>query len=428
MKSLQDLPVPWLYISEGDTMYASHFIIPQLEGTEMPIITHDVTTASKMLGDHFSPAGNSPMHVKHMVQKGLDWVDCLCTKPVSQGDAWLSSFLQLFPGILWGLVTVCMPPKQPDGCIQCFYAKALPFLGVNCKIKKEWRTLPDMYQGLALPNLPLVALADKISFLLGNWDFYGQAHSNSLVMAYDNFLIEVGLYGSPLQWSYKDFGHLSTESTWFQNLWQLVQLFKVDLSFRDEDLMHRVQENDRALMSEFFCLGYRGRDLAALNIVRLFCNLLHLSDISKCDDSILDKFGISDSAESLVLHAFLQEQPSPFDFHLWKEAIGCLCSGTTILLSTLGRHIHLPHLPVLWFTTTYCAHLYHVCENIYDIYKKRRGLGTRHKTKYDRISTEGGPHPGTHFASVTIMCSDICAVMHLCMPLQTPSMVDQRFK
>jgi hypothetical protein len=63
-------------------------------------------------------------------------------------------------------------------------------------------------------------------------------------MAYNNFLIEVGLYGSPLQWSYEDFGHLLTESTWFWNLWQLVQLFKVDLSFRDEDRMHGVQEND----------------------------------------------------------------------------------------------------------------------------------------------------------------------------------------
>jgi hypothetical protein len=92
-----------------------------------------------------------------------------------------------------------MPPKQLDRRIQRFYAKALPFLGVNCKIKKELRTLPEMYQGLALLNLLLVALSDKISFLLGNWGFYGRAHSSALAMAYDNFLIEVGHYGSPLQ-------------------------------------------------------------------------------------------------------------------------------------------------------------------------------------------------------------------------------------
>jgi hypothetical protein len=51
--------------------------------------------------------------------------------------------------------------------IQKVYKKALPFLGVNCKIKQEWRTLPEMYQGLVLPNFPLVALAKKVSFLLG---------------------------------------------------------------------------------------------------------------------------------------------------------------------------------------------------------------------------------------------------------------------
>jgi hypothetical protein len=85
--------------------------------------------------------------------------------------------------------------------IQRVYEKALPFLGVNCKIKREWRTLPEMYQGLGMPNTPLIALSKKISFLLGNWEFPEQAHSNALSMAYDNLLIKVGLYGSPLHWN-----------------------------------------------------------------------------------------------------------------------------------------------------------------------------------------------------------------------------------
>jgi hypothetical protein len=53
-------------------------------------------------------------------------------------------------------------------------------------------------------------------------------------------------------------------------------------------------------MSEFFCLVYWGRDLGALNIVRLFCNHLHLSDISKCDGSTIDEFDISNSTETTV--------------------------------------------------------------------------------------------------------------------------------
>jgi hypothetical protein len=205
-----------------------------------------------MVGVHFSLAGNSSTHMEHMVQKGLDWVDCLCSKkPVLRRDAWLSFYLQLFPGISWGLVTVCMHPKQLDKSFQRVYKKALPFLGVNCKMKKEWRTLPEMYQGLSLPNFSLEALARKVSFLLENWGFRGQAHSNALAMAYENFLLKVRLYGSPLAWSYVDYGHLATEAAWFKNLWHLVYTFKAELTFHEEDLLYGVWENDRTLMSEF---------------------------------------------------------------------------------------------------------------------------------------------------------------------------------
>jgi hypothetical protein len=138
-----------------------------------------------MLGLHFSPAKNLVTHVECMVQKGLNWVDCLHTKPVSRHDAWLSFCLRLFPGpgMSWGLVTICLPLKKIDEMIQWVYEKALPFFGLNCIIKREWRTLPEMYQGLGMPNMPLIALLEKIFFLLGNWGFPGQAHSNALSMA-----------------------------------------------------------------------------------------------------------------------------------------------------------------------------------------------------------------------------------------------------
>jgi hypothetical protein len=61
-----------------------------------------------------------------------------------------------------------MVPSKLDAKFQKVYAKVLPFLGVNCKIKHEWQTLPEMYQVLGLPNFPLIALSSKISFLLGN--------------------------------------------------------------------------------------------------------------------------------------------------------------------------------------------------------------------------------------------------------------------
>jgi hypothetical protein len=218
LMSLCNLPTATTHITEGNEVYPSHIRIPQPEGPDALIVTHEATTASKMLGVHFSPARNFSTHVDHMVQKGLDWVDCLRTKPISRADAWLSFYLQMFPGMSWGLVTVCMSPSKLDAKIHKVYEKAFPFLGVNCKIKRQWRTLPEMYQELGVPNFPLIALSSKISFLLGNGGLHGQTHSDCMTMAFKNFLVEVGLYGSPFDWSYEDFGHLATESTWFCDL------------------------------------------------------------------------------------------------------------------------------------------------------------------------------------------------------------------
>jgi hypothetical protein len=88
-----------------------------------------------------------------------------------------------------------------------------------------------MYQGLSVPNFPLVTLAEMVSFLLGNWGFHSQVPSDALAMAYENLLVEVGLYGIPLDWNYEDYGHLSTEATWFHNLWNLTHLLNTTLTF-----------------------------------------------------------------------------------------------------------------------------------------------------------------------------------------------------
>ncbi len=304
-----------------------------------------------MLGVNFTPAGNCLIHIDQVVQKGLDWAERLRTKPVLRCDAWLSIYLQLLPAIAWGLVTDCLYPKKLDAMIQRVYKKALPSLGVNRKIKKEWRKLPDMYQGLALPNFLLLALSEKVLFLLGNWGFYGQVHSYTLAMAYEDFLVKVGLYKTPLQWSYSDYGQLYTEATWFQNLWLLAFTFGASIIINEDDQVRGICENNQSLMSEFYHIGYRGQSLVALNIVCCFRNLFHVSDIVKCDCHTIDEFIVSDSAKTSTSLVFLHEEPKNADFWLWKEAIHQLCNGATRIPYSLGKHLRCTHLPTVWFTT-----------------------------------------------------------------------------
>ncbi len=101
---------------------------------------------------------------------------------------------------------------------------------------------------------------------------------------------------------------------------------------------------------QIFCVGYHGKDLFSLNIVHWFCNILHLSDISKCDGTTLGKFTVSDQSELSSWYMFPQEEPRATDFRIWKDGVRCLCSGLTTLPTRLGFYICPPHLPVSWYT------------------------------------------------------------------------------
>jgi hypothetical protein len=238
-------------------------------------------------------------------------------------------------------------------------------------------------------------------------------------MTYNNFLLEIGLYRCPLAWSYVEYGHLAIEATWFQNLWNLVDTFKVDLSFRKENLVHGIQENDQALMSEFYQVGYHGKDLAALNIICRFRNLLHLSNISKCDGISFDEFLVLDFTKLSTLYVFPWEKPTPLELCLWKDAIHRLCSGTLMLPFSLGRFMHHPHLPCSWYTDKDASVLFWILDDsavsLYDIYHSQLGAGTWHRVRYDWVSLESSTHLGTHFASVT-MCDATVAIVHSTAP------------
>jgi hypothetical protein len=103
---------------------------------------------------------------------------------------------------------------------------------------------------------------------------------------------------------------------------------------------------------------------------------------------------------------------SPF----WKEAIHLLCYRSTQLLCILGRFVSRPHLRSSWHTDTHSTILYLSGGNnnspMYEVYTLQQGrMGTRFGRKYNWSSSKEGPHPGTHYASVT-MISGTFAELH----------------
>ena len=117
LKTMNDLVTPPHEVvvetpaGEEDNVHPSHVKIPQPNGIDLPIRTHELEDAVKMLGFYQSFVTSKIDHVKELIKKGVDWVDRMKRGKLPMRDALMSLFAQLLPGINWGLVTVVITPQ-----------------------------------------------------------------------------------------------------------------------------------------------------------------------------------------------------------------------------------------------------------------------------------------------------------------------------
>ncbi len=127
-----------------------------------------------------------------------------------------------------------------------------------------------------------ISLSLKLSFIQRSWVF-DNVDSRALMMGYESFMVKVGLYGNLMDYDHKAYSILATNNTWFKNDWELVCYFKIQLVFHSEYHSQPTQQDNRSLMSEFFCIGYRQIELGLLNIMRIHKMVIHLLDIVMCN-------------------------------------------------------------------------------------------------------------------------------------------------
>ena len=76
-------------------------------------------------------------------------------------DAWLSFYLRLYPGMVWGLASAIIKPAKLEQIMQGLYFKILPLLKVNRNITKAYRMFLTKYHGLEMPNFVVHRFAAK---------------------------------------------------------------------------------------------------------------------------------------------------------------------------------------------------------------------------------------------------------------------------
>jgi hypothetical protein len=167
-----------------------------------------------------------------------------------------------------------------------------------------------------MANFALVSFSSKLTFFT-TWGF-ANVGSRALMMGYESFMVEVGLYGNTMDHDYKAYSTLVTNNTWYKNVWELIHYFNIRLVFQSKYRLGPVQRGDKALMSEFIRVGYKRADLLSLNIMRMHKMVIHLSDIVMCDKKTIKTSMLLASAGHLEAHKLPVQRPTPTDMNLFE--------------------------------------------------------------------------------------------------------------
>jgi hypothetical protein len=202
-----------------------------------------------------------------------------------------------------------------------------------------------------MPNFALLSLTLKLLYLQCNWGF-GAPHSNALMIGYESFIIEVGLYGDTMGYEYR--------TPWFKNVWELVSYFNIRLHFNEDFQLKPIQRGDSSLMSEFTRFGdLSPTDLVSLNIMRMHKKVIHKSNIVLCDGQTIKAEMLTGSPGHSDYHKFPTQRPTTANLTIWNITICRLSSAFLVLTVKFQEYVVTPNSSPLWLLDNVGTTLHH---------------------------------------------------------------------
>jgi hypothetical protein len=240
----------------------------------------DMHEARETLGVWIAMNGNQRAQALALWEKAVLWADKVRTGRFSHAEAWYSLQFCIMKSLEYPLAATSLSKKQCDEIMKPIRAAALPALGINRHLPLTVVHGPQQYQGVGIPDLWTVQGILKLGLALQHGDAQ-TITGHQLRASIELHTMELGLPGHLSQHDFSTYGHLATTS-WIKHLWE----------FCDESNLHfhsttpqltLAREHDSFLMSTFVAYGYRKEELSLLNLCRLSCHSVRLSDITTGD-------------------------------------------------------------------------------------------------------------------------------------------------
>jgi hypothetical protein len=361
-------------------------VVPLADGSFGKIQHLGINEPIKTLGSMTCPSGCSKGLIKYMQKKGIAWKDMTKVGKLSRPNVWFMLEKQFWPQISFGLCAVTATYRKLSECLMKKYYEIHPQGGIKRTARRSTRQLATEFYGVGCPHPAVECLIAQLNKLIMH---YGSPSCLGLNMQtlIELLVIELGLSLQPFVEDHNTCQHWVT-SSWLKSVWE--KLSKLGIKIQLAHLpLQPPRERDTWIMAEFIRLNYDTQSLCQINQVRLYQQVIFLSDVMDASGrainlKYLDKQPHNEQWSSLI---FPKEMPSDSAFKLWKVALPQIQALGGRL--HIGQHLWQGHKIRPWKYDIESLRSFHLEGDNVDLYKPALGEGA--STRANRyVHTEEG--------------------------------------
>ena len=233
--------------------------------------------AIKTLGVMTCPSGDPTAALDRMKTMATDWIETAKAGKMHRREVWFMLARQFWPRVGFGIGCNTAYLPELENCLRRQYFDLLPLGGFIRSAPVELRTLDVGFGGIGCPHLGVECLLSQLNKLLMH---YGSPSTLGVELqtSMELFVLELGLSATePFSLPFKRLESLVTHS-WLKTIWEKCDKFQIDVQIGNIQL-RPPREGDRWLMQVFIDQGYSIEDLRRLNQVRIYQQVIFLSDV-----------------------------------------------------------------------------------------------------------------------------------------------------
>ena len=285
-----------------------------------PIECLSAHTAKQALGIYSRPDGNMADEKEYLRKKADKWAESLRTKKIRKDDAWYCLNYTILKAIEHPLVATSFTKQQTDYIMAPILKAGLHSIQVQSNFPRDLVYGPTRYQGLGISDPWAVQLIEHLQVILRHCSrptITGKLLNTNM----ENITLELGS-GTPF-WDldYASWSPLVTHS-WMKYTWK--DLSTTALSLKGPMATIKPQRhNDSFLMDLFVAHGFPPQQLITLNEVRMYKQVVRVSDITSANGETLlvQHLNSSPPSHPSPFEWPRSHKPSPNDITLWTNAL-----------------------------------------------------------------------------------------------------------